>query len=94
MQEFGRDPSKPENRKWLMDHIAKIHQSPSEVRSGTFAGQGTQLAIGSHSRGPVLFYAKGSDVVVTDPSGNFVTILKGGTGNTSFQRAAVLPKRP
>jgi len=94
MLDFGRDPSKAEDRKWLMEHIAHIHQSPDQVRSGTFSGQGTQLAIGSHARGPVLFYAKGSDVVVTDEAGNFVTILKGGTGNKSFKGAEVLPKKP
>jgi filamentous hemagglutinin len=94
MLEFGRDPANPEHRKWLMDHITRIHSHPDSVRSGTFSGQGTQLAIGSHSRGPVLFYAKGSDVVITDPSGNFVTILKGGIGSTSFKTATLLPRKP
>lgn len=77
-----------------MGHVARIHQSPDAVRSGMFSGQGTRLAIGSRARGLVLFYAKGTDVVVTDHSGNFVTILKGGTGNTSFKNATVLSKKP
>jgi hypothetical protein len=41
------------------------------------------LPSGANARGPVWFYAKGTDVVVTDKSDNFVTILKNGTRMSS-----------
>jgi hypothetical protein len=94
MLDFGRDPAKASDRKWLMDHIRDIYTNAMEFRDGTFSGQGASTALG-HMRGPVWFYAKGRDVVVTDKSDNFVTILKDGTSiNTSFRLAKILPRRP
>lgn len=37
-----------------------------------------------------LFYRQGSDVVVTQGRGSFVTILKGGEANSWFQGATVI----
>jgi hypothetical protein len=93
--EFGRDPGNPADREWLMNHILDIYANAVEFRDGTFSGQGIILPSGAGARRPVWFYAKGADVVVTDVSYNFVTILKGGTRmNTSFRQAKVLPVRP
>lgn len=94
MLDFGRDPARVSDRKWLMDHIHDIYTNAVEFRDGTFSGQGASTALG-HIRGPVWFYAKGRDVVVTDKSDNFVTILRDGTSmNTSFRLAKILPRRP
>ena len=90
MLDFGRQPGNPADRKWLMDHILDIYSNASEFRDGTFSGQGTALPSGANARGPVWFYAKGTDVVVTDKADNFVTILKDGTiTNTSFRQARI-----
>ena len=36
---------------------------------------------------PVLFHVKGNDVVIENSSGEFVTILKGGTTNARVENA-------
>ena len=94
MLDFGRNPASAADRKWLMDHILDIYTNAAEFRDGTFSGQGASTSLG-HLRGPVWFYAKGGDVVITDRSDNFVTILKNGvTMSTSFRLAKALPGRP
>jgi len=95
LRDFGRDPGKPENRVWIKGYIEDIYLNPTEIRDGTFAGQGDLLPDGSHARGPVWFYAQGSDVIVVDKNDTFVTILKNGTTlNTSYLNATVLAGRP
>ena len=47
MLEYGRDPKVDLNRQWLMDHILDIYTNPTEIRDGTFSGQGAVLPIGS-----------------------------------------------
>jgi filamentous hemagglutinin len=92
--DFGKNPKILADRDWLMRHILDIYMNPTEIRDGTFSGQGTITSLGN-VRGPVWFYAKGRDVVVTDKSDNFVTILKDGVlNNTSFRLAKVLSGRP
>ena len=95
MLDFGRDPKDTNHRKWLMDYIQDIYQNPTQIRAGTFAGQGEVLPSGDHARGDVYFYARGDDVIVVDMDENFVTILKDGVQNsTSFKLAAPLSQRP
>jgi filamentous hemagglutinin len=95
MLEFGRNPGSAKDRKWLEDYILDIYANATQFRDGTFSGQGAVLPSGSHSRGAVWFYAKGTDVLVVDRSDNFVTILKDGVNNnTSFRSAKVLLTRP
>jgi hypothetical protein len=95
MLEFGRDPSNPIDRQWLLAHIRHIYENPIHVREGTFSGQGQQLPHGSNARGDVWFYADAKDVVVTDREDNFVTILKDGVlTSTSFRLAKIAPSRP
>ena len=95
MLDFGRNPANAKDRQWLMDHVFDIYNNATEFRDGTFSGQGPTLPGGSNARGSVWFYAKGTDVVITDKSDNFVTILKDGvTNNTSFRQARILPRRP
>jgi filamentous hemagglutinin len=94
MLDYGRNPSNAADRKWLMDLILDIHATPAEIREGTFSGQGDLTSAG-HLRGPVWFYAKGTNVVITDKGDNFVTILKDGTTmSTSYRLAHTLPRRP
>ena len=52
---------------------------PERVVAGTFRGQGA-----------VKFFIKGEDVVVTTPTEDCVTILKGGVHNPAVQRALQL----
>jgi len=95
MQEFGRNPGNIADRRWLTDHILDIYANATEFREGSFSGQGAITASGANARGPVWFYAKDGDVVITDKSDNFVTILKNGaTMNTSFRTANKLTSRP
>ena len=78
-----------------MDYILDIYENAVEFRDGSFSGQGPVTQSGANARGPVWFYAKGADVVVTDKADNFVTILKDGVNmNTSFRVATILPGRP
>lgn len=74
--DFGLDPANPVHRVQLRGLIAEITTSPNRVVEGTFRGQGA-----------VKFFIKGEDVVVTTPTEDFVTILKGGVHNPAVQRA-------
>ncbi|SRR6266478_1742602 len=95
MLEFGRDPRNSVDREWLLAHIKNIYENPTQIREGTFSGQGEQLPHGSHARGPVWFYADPKDVVVTNRLDEFVTILKEGVlTSTSFRFAKILAGRP
>jgi len=95
MLEFGRNPANAADRQWLRDHILDIYTNATDFRDGTFSGQGAVLLSGSNARGPVWFYAKNKDVVVTDKADNFITILKDGTlMNMSYRLATILPGRP
>ena len=73
---FGLDPANPAHRAQLRHLIEAIRTSPDKVVEGIFRGQGA-----------VQFFIKGEDVVVTTPTDDFVTILKGGINNPSVQRA-------
>jgi filamentous hemagglutinin len=95
MLEFGRQPGNALDRQWLLEHILDIYANATEFRDGTFSGQGAVTPSGAHARGPVWFYARDGDVVVTDKLDNFVTILKDGVAmSTSFRIARVLAQRP
>ncbi len=74
-EDFGLDPSNPAHRAQLRKKIEDIASSPDKVAEGTFRSL------------PRKFLVKGEDVVVTTPSGDFVTILKGGINNPSVRRA-------
>src|SRR6266705_1328512 len=74
--DFGLDPANPEHRTQLRHLIEEVITSPDRVVEGTFRGQGA-----------VKFFIKGEDVVVTTPTEDFVTILKGGVQNPAVQRA-------
>lgn len=82
VEDFGGSPSNVADRQRVIDHIKSIASSPDAVVKGTFKGQGPGGA-----RGPVNFLIKGSDVVVTKPNGEFVTVLKNGINNTSVMNA-------
>jgi len=75
-RDFGLDPSNPAHRQQMRELIQSIGRNPDQVVEGTFSGQG-----------PVKFFIKGDDVVVTTPAKAFVTILKGGINNPSVLRA-------
>ncbi|WP_437200872.1 hypothetical protein [Planctomicrobium sp. SH664] len=76
------DPSDPRVRYQLRSRIQRIFENADEVRSGMFRGQGP-----NGSEGPVLFFRRGNDVVVTTPAGDFVTLLIDGIKNKRFNNA-------
>ena len=82
VQDFGGNPSNIADRQKVIEIIQDIADHPDTVINGTFAGQGQNGA-----RGAVHFRIKGNDVVVTKPSGEFVTILKDGVNNPSVKSA-------
>jgi RHS repeat-associated protein len=89
-EDYGLSPKSPQSRQWVRDHIENIHNSPDEVRQGTWRGLGEKLPDGNRAEGNAIFYRQGNDVVVTDMNGNFVTILKDGVVNSRFQGATAI----
>ncbi len=78
--DFGLDPGDPTARAWIRGRIDTVVQQYDEVRQGPWnpdGGGGTDF----------LFYRQGADVVVTKPTGDFVTILAGGQSNGWFNSA-------
>lgn len=87
-QDFGLNPGIPQSRQWLKELITDIHTNPNEIRQGPWRGLGEIMTNGNRAEGMALFYRKGSDVVITDLKGNFVTILKDGAlQNLRFKNA-------
>jgi len=82
-EEFGLDARNPAHRTEVRDRIEDIIGRYDEVRQGPWnpqGGGGTDF----------LFYRQGSDIVITKPSGDFVTVLPGGTNNGWFNAAKSL----
>ena len=75
--DYGLDPGKPEDRRKMLAIIDDICDTAEEVVTGEWRGQ----------EGPVKFYIKGDDVVVTTKDDRFITILKGGITNARIERA-------
>jgi uncharacterized protein RhaS with RHS repeats len=81
MKDFGLDVTKEADRIKFQQIIDEIKKSGKPV-PGKFPGQGVFGKVGD-----VVFHIKGSDVVVTKPNGEFVTVLKDGVNN-SFVKSA------
>lgn len=77
MREWGLDVKNAADRGTFRSIIEGIAAAPDKVVAGTFRGQPAG----------VNFLIKGRDVVVTSPTGDFVTILKDGIENPSVKRA-------
>lgn len=75
--DFGMDPSSAEAREQMKQIIYTIVNDADERFYGEWRGQ----------EYPVLFHVKGNDVVIENSSGEFVTILKGGTTNARVENA-------
>jgi hypothetical protein len=61
--------------------VENIASNPNVVVGGTFSGGGPA------GRRDVLFYIQGNHVVVTSPTGEFVTVLQNGITNPNVMRA-------
>ena len=86
-REFGLDPGNEDHRMWLREYIKNAYSHPDETpRDGLWRGI-TLLANGQKGEGAAVFYRKGTDVIVTDTDGNFITILKDGIRSKRFQKA-------
>ena len=75
--DYGLDPSSAEDREKFQNIIKDIKENATEQRIGEWRGQQEE----------VVFHIKGDDVVITDQSGEFITILKGGIGNARVKKA-------
>lgn len=75
--DFGLDPSSEEDRQKFNGIIQDILSNKTEQRTGEWRGQ----------KDAVIFHIKGDDVVITDQSGEFITILKGGINNERIKNA-------
>ncbi|MEP6862912.1 MAG: SpvB/TcaC N-terminal domain-containing protein [Deltaproteobacteria bacterium] len=72
--EFGLDATTAEGRSAFRERIESVVGQYEELRQGAFQG----------GRTDVLFYRKGSDLVLTTPSGEFITIFSNGATNSWF----------
>lgn len=75
--DYGLDPSKKEDRIFLMHRIQEIAASPDYVIPGTWRGQGKIKEDGKQQDGVVDYVIKDSDVIVAK-DGNFITIIRDG----------------
>lgn len=75
--DFGLSADSPEDRDKMKKIIRNIVDYAEEKVKGSWRGQ----------EGPVWFYIKGADVVVTKENGKFITILKGGADNARVKEA-------
>jgi filamentous hemagglutinin len=82
--DFGGDPSNADDRAAVISRINDIGANPDIDILGEFRGLGPDGSIG-----PARFKIQGSDVVVTRPDGEFVTILKNGAEDNSFVKEAI-----
>ncbi len=78
-QDFGLDPSNPEDRIKFQRIIDTIMDQAQEIRIGDWRSQPED----------VLFYIRNEDVVITKQNGEFITILKGGISNARVKRARI-----
>lgn len=86
-RELGLDPSSPQVRHQLRSRIQRIFDNADEVRSGPFRGQGPNGTVGGDNR----FFRRGNDVVVTNATGDFITLLTDGVNNGFFKGGVPLP---
>lgn len=86
-QDYGLSPADPIARNILKNYINDIFSKASEIRQGEWMGLGEKLPNGLNGPGLAKFYIKGNDVVITDMSGNFVTLLKDGVNNLRVKNA-------
>ena len=82
-KEFGLDPSNAAHRQWVRNRIENIVGRYDEVRQGPWNPKGG----GGYD---YLFYRQGDDVVLTKVSGDFVTVMPGGSANGWFKDATPL----
>ena len=76
-RDYDLDPGIEEHRNIMRSTIEDIVLNRTSKKVGSWRGQ----------EGEVYFYIKGEDVVVTKKTGEFITILKGGTENARVKNA-------
>ncbi|AUX36278.1 MULTISPECIES: RHS repeat domain-containing protein [Sorangium] len=80
-KDFGLDAGNPAHRQWVRERINTVVQQYDEVRQGPWSPRGG-------GGNDFLFFRKGTDLVITKPSGEFVTIFPGGQSNEWFKGAS------
>ena len=76
-KDFKMNPSSESDRKKMLDIITDIRYNANEQRIGYWRGQPEE----------VLFFIKGRDVVITKLTGEFITIMEGGSENERVKNA-------
>lgn len=76
-KDFKLDASSEADRQKMLDIITDIRSNATEQRIGYWRGQPEE----------VLFFIKGRDVVITKLSGEFITIMEGGSENERVKNA-------
>ncbi len=76
-KDFKMNPSSETDRKKMLDIITDIRYNANEQRIGYWRGQPEE----------VLFFIKGRDVVITKLTGEFITIMEGGSENERVKNA-------
>ncbi|HAE92456.1 MAG TPA: hypothetical protein DCG60_07415, partial [Tissierella sp.] len=94
-EDYGLDATKAEDRVKMNDIINDIVQNHSEVRIGSWMGQGDQDPVTKkRADADVWFLIKDNDVVIINDKNEFVTILKDGViNNTRVKTSKVKMKR-
>ncbi|WP_434419765.1 phage minor capsid protein [Tissierella praeacuta] len=94
-EDYGLDATKAEDRVKMNDIINDIVQNHSEVRRGSWMGQGDQDPVTKkRADADVWFLIKDNDVVIINDKNEFVTILKDGViNNTRVKTSKVKMKR-
>lgn len=75
--DFGLNPSLAEDRVKFLEIVEDVKANATELRIGEWRGQAEE----------VIFHIKGDDVVITNQSNEFITILKGGVSNERVKNA-------
>ncbi|CAN5278875.1 hypothetical protein BH09ACT1_BH09ACT1_26110 [soil metagenome] len=75
-EDFEMDPKDPTARANILALVHSIRSTPDEIRVGRF-----------HTDSGFVFYRKGDDIIITKPSGEFVTIMKDGSKNPYYEKA-------
>ena len=82
MRDWGLDVKNENDRETFGNIIGGIVGHPDEIRSVQWRSQGVPTKDGvDREEGPVYSYIKGEDVVLLNPVGEFITIMRGGKNN-------------
>lgn len=90
-KDYGFNPGNSADRAKMTEIIQDITRNCDSVRVTTWKGQGKLLPSGERADGEVLVFQKDNDVVITKPTGEFISIMKDAmVQNKRIMRSEVL----